>query len=912
MKKLRAFLLAGLLLGLVSCGGNTKPSTTTSTTFQPKPTTTVGTTTPTTKLPSTTTQTKVPTTTTPDLDMVTFYDGDVVYLSEEIVNGTISRPANPEKANHQFDGWYSNPDLNEFSEFDFDTTGISGDINLYAKWNKYYNISFVSNMDGVNVDSIEATSIGTLPKPKASGYSFLGWFTDPGCYNQLKRGTVLTEDITLYGRWSTAPEIGYELYEANLDVTNNLEYGVDGDNDILVNGFKILKTTEVRNRTYVWTDGTNSLEFLKSVKIDSNDRGIQFTVQGPTKVEMYVQNGSSGTPTKEVRFDNKSGGISKSTTISGTQAVKDENGNVIYEAGSPVCKVVMDLDAGTYQVARDSGTIDVYYLRLTSTLELSSEIGFEITNPGTVEFFEGQSYKLNGIIISSIYANGRINELDLDNSKLKIDYSSYQKTAGVYTVSVSYKNYDPQTFEVYVYSVDEVNLYFDRTYKSSTNSKYDNGVYATDMTKEIYAIGQEFDPSNLTVKIVASNPVDGSEKEFKLLNGYTIDSSLFDNTKAGTYTITVGLSFKSGVTSSFDVKVIDKEISLVDGVAQVCVDKDYTGQLGEVVEGFNMFNKVQQAIEFIENNNLDAATPKYLKIMDGLYTEKLEIRIPNLTIEGESEDNTIIEFDALYGVADSSGFVHTTDSTPTVSVRDSAVNCTIKNITISNYWNSQERFDADLGEGYPEHRALALLVQSDKFIMDNCKLLGYQDTLELFTGRQYITNTLICGITDFIFGTNNTTYFYNCEIRSIYGKNGYVTAFKGLNKGNDDTVTYGAIFDKCDFTADEGVAEGKTALGRTWGAEATVMFMNCTMGSHISKNASNSTAGSPRYVSMNGDPANAHFTEYNNTGAGAILESTRDVTVLTEAQAQNYNNIAVIFGTKNGKVSYEDAWDPTK
>ena len=925
MKKSRILILAGLVFSLAACTSQSNNSTgtnsqtnpiqsTTIPTSQPVVPTTAPTVTPTTVPSTTVAPTTIPSTTVvPEVDKVTFYDGENVYLSEEIKNGVITKPTDPIKDGYIFEGWYSNADLNEFSEFDFTKTNIEGNVNLYAKWNKCYTISFVTNMDGVTVNPISTTTVSSLPKPKCSGYSFLGWFIDSACYSQLKTGTKLTEDITLYARWEKAPEIGYELYEANLDVNNNLESGLDADNDIIVNGFKVLKTTEVRNRTYTWTDGVNTLEFIRSIKIDSNNRGVEFTIQGPTTLEMFVQNGSSGATTKDVLISNLSGGQSKKITISGTQAVKDDKGNVIYEAGSPICKVVVELDAGSYRINRDTGTLDLYYLRLTSTLERSKEVGFEITNPGTVEFFEGQNYKISGMIISSIYANGRINELDLNNSNLTIDYSSYKKEAGVYTISVTYKTYETQTFDVVVYSVDEINLYFDKTYKSSQNSIYDNGVYVAGKTKEIYAIGQEFDSSNLTVKIITTNPVNGTQKEFKLLNGYTIDTSLFDNTKAGTYDINVGLSFKDGINKSFSVIVIDKEISMVNDIAQVCVDCEYDGELGVVVNGYNMFKTIQQALEYIENCKLDASTQKYLKIMDGLYTEKLEITIPNLTIEGESKENTIIEYDSLYGITDSAGFVHTTDSTQTVAVRDSALRCTIKNITISNYWNSQERFDKDLGENYSEHRALALLVQSDMFIMDNCKLLGYQDTLELFTGRQYITNTYICGITDFIFGTNNTTYFYQCEIRSIAGKNGYVTAFKGMNKTTDDAILYGAIFDSCDFTCDIGVDEGKTALGRTWGACATVMFMNCNLGSHISTGLSNGSTP-PRYVSMNCDPgaSTVKFTEYNNSGDGAITESTRDCDVLTEAEAANYNNIAIIFGTTNGGVTYETAWDPTK
>ena len=68
-------------------------------------------------------------------------------------------------------------------------------------------------------------------------------------------------------------------------------------------------------------------------------------------------------------------------------------------------------------------------------------------------------------------------------------------------------------------------------------------------------------------------------------------------------------------------------------------------------------------------------------------------------------------------------------------------------------------YGAQDGKNASEHRALAILIQADKFIMDDCNILGMQDTIELFTGRQYIVDTYIQGVTYFIFDTNNTTYF---------------------------------------------------------------------------------------------------------------------------------------------------------
>ena len=74
----------------------------------------------------------------------------------------------------------------------------------------------------------------------------------------------------------------------------------------------------------------------------------------------------------------------------------------------------------------------------------------------------------------------------------------------------------------------------------------------------------------------------------------------------------------------------------------------------------------------------------------------------------------------------------------------------------------------------------------------------------------------------------------------------------------------------------------------------------------------NSTSAGGRYISMgNGDPQNANFTEYNNTGAGAISESITTVKVLDATAAANYNNLEFIFGMDaNSKVKFADAWNP--
>ena len=174
-------------------------------------------------------------------------------------------------------------------------------------------------------------------------------------------------------------------------------------------------------------------------------------------------------------------------------------------------------------------------------------------------------------------------------------------------------------------------------------------------------------------------------------------------------------------------------------------------------------------------------------------------------------------------------------------------------------------------------------------------LLGYQDTVEFFKGRQYIENSFISGTTDFIFGTNNTTLFENCTIHSIYNGStdgGYITAFKGNNKGENDYVNYGCIFYKSKFTADSDVSSGKTSLGRPWNVYAAVAYIECTMGAHISKTAYTSgTSKNQRYVQMSGNEPTAStikYYEYGNTGSGAISSAVNGMKMLSSSEAAKY------------------------
>ena len=681
----------------------------------------------------------------------------------------------------------------------------------------------------------------------------------------------------------------FEDVKYSLNISD-LEAGVRSADDI--NGkFTIASGTEVRNRTKTY----EGVEYNKSIKIGGNAHKVVVSVPGTGTLRFIIQNGSSGADMQYTKVIAPDGTVTDIEFVGNAQS-------------SPLVMIEVEVTEGEWVITRgkNGGTQDIFYLELECVVAVAEEDGFELVSDGKTEFLVGETLDVSGLRLNATFANGKTDNLPLAN--VTIDTSKVDMTkSGTYPVTVTYKEYEPITYYVDIYAPESIKLGFDAIEKLAQNSAAGNGVYYNHSFKEVYTVGEEFDARGLSVIVVAK--CGDNKLEFKV-DDYTVTG--FDSSY-GDFNILTISAF--GLETTVEVHVTEAQPTPNEnGVYQLLVDPSYEGLAGMLSGPYHVFKSIQGALDYAAH--IDAGALKELYIAPGYYNEKLEITVPNLHIIGwgEKPEDVVIEWDSLYGLVDAGGFVHTTDSTATVAIRDAAVNCVIENVTISNYWNSQERMDE---AGLAIERGLALLVQSDRFIMKDSRLLGIQDTLELFTGRQYFENVYISGYTDFIFGTNNTTYFKNCTIHVIdtekddKGTAGYITAFKGSNKGESDAITYGAIFDGCKFTADEGVTEGCTAIGRPWGVYAAVAIMNSELGGHISTKGYE-TSKNERYVSMTGKPTDStvQYVEYNNTGAGAIAEPVAGMRMLTAEEAAMYADFAVIFGTTNRNVTYLDPWDP--
>lgn len=160
---------------------------------------------------------------------------------------------------YSFDGWYSD----EFftTKVTSIKSGTSGDIVLYAKWNKaIYNVNYVlSDNSGIDINKIHnnnpenrtAGDVLTLNNPVSDdkNFAFDGWYTSPDFSKDSKINSISSDihkDITLYAKWKTAVyKITYDYGNININdcpiENNNPKTYKYGDTktlkDIKVDGF---------------------------------------------------------------------------------------------------------------------------------------------------------------------------------------------------------------------------------------------------------------------------------------------------------------------------------------------------------------------------------------------------------------------------------------------------------------------------------------------------------------------------------------------------------------------------------------------------------------------------------------------------------------------------------------------------
>ena len=114
----------------------------------------------------------------------------------------VAKPADPEKADVLFYGWYADEDF-EY-EFNFEKRMIVDDTTVYAKYAPPATVTFSTGEGGPLIEPVTVPAGYTIDEPatpKKEGYLFGGWFTDDKFTKEFDFDKPIEEDITLYANW---------------------------------------------------------------------------------------------------------------------------------------------------------------------------------------------------------------------------------------------------------------------------------------------------------------------------------------------------------------------------------------------------------------------------------------------------------------------------------------------------------------------------------------------------------------------------------------------------------------------------------------------------------------------------------------------------------------------------------------
>jgi len=304
-------------------------------------------------------------------------------------------------------------------------------------------------------------------------------------------------------------------------------------------------------------------------------------------------------------------------------------------------------------------------------------------------------------------------------------------------------------------------------------------------------------------------------------------------------------------------------------VSTVVAPASAAATLTVAADGSAQYRTVQAAINAAPANS---SSRTLITIKAGTYREV--VRVPAnktaITLQGlgSTAAQTVLVFN-------NSATSHGTSGSASMFVdgRDfAATNLTIANDYVEN--------STTVGQ-----QAVALHLDADRAVFRNVRLLGDQDTfLVNDRTRAYMADSYVEGTVDFIFG-GGTMVFERTTVHEKRKVGGPLTA-----ASTPADRKYGLLFYRCTVTA---TTDNTTQLGRPWRPAGQVLFRESTLTAAI-RNAQ-------PWIDMSDNSwKKARFSEYRNTGPGAVKNANRPQ--LPDAQAGEYTPQKYLAGT--------DGWNP--
>ena len=277
------------------------------------------------------------------------------------------------------------------------------------------------------------------------------------------------------------------------------------------------------------------------------------------------------------------------------------------------------------------------------------------------------------------------------------------------------------------------------------------------------------------------------------------------------------------------------------------------------------YRTVQAAIDAVPAGNPGR---KIIAIQPGAYFGHTVLDKPGVTLRGAGPD-TLLTYNLGQAVPGADGQPLGWQAAAALRIAPEATGAVIENLTIENTY----------GTGM---QAQACVVEADRVVFRHCRILGWQDTLRLETGRQWFDRCYIAGHVDFIYG-GATAFFESCEIRCR--DRGYIVA-PATPAGHP-----GFVFLECRVTFPYG--DPPTYLGRPWHESAAATFVSCELGAGIRPEG---------WHEWNVKPPLVRFAEYGSRGPGANNAARAAWSTASAGPAPATLSRAAVLGD----------WDPTR
>ncbi|WP_099469431.1 pectinesterase family protein [Konateibacter massiliensis] len=644
------------------------------------------------------------------------------------------------------------------------------------------------------------------------------------------------------------------------------------------------------------------------VKIKKNESKISFVAVTPDGTEYAREDGYSSSNvslaiTDKVRFGF---GVSNADAVITNLVYKDASGNVLYDQNdcyeavgeapnvASVEKPVISEDRLSISVnwegddCKDDGA---YKVELSSddgdTYITLSEAVTEKTYTASISDSGRYRFRISGICGSkttqAVASEAAILQAPLGETTVSAESSDS-------AISLSWTKVEgAETYEIYRMSSEETEYTLIATVETLS---YEDTNLVNETPYYYYIVCKSADNTSNGSEVILTLPSAGHVGEYvydEEAVEITITKKSYDTVYtnkaalegvsegAGTIELVVNGSVQDtkevGVKGKFAFEAVlqegrnDVELHLTDSKGKITrkiynfvyltnydiiVDCAYTGTDGEesdTISGVKVYSTVQAAVNSVSSSNTDRVI---ILVKTGDYFEHLTVSSPYITLIGEDRELTRIYY------CDETTVGGDTSTRCATYITKTATGFSAENITFENsyeYKGTESNGSAD-----------AIRVDANQSTFVNVKFLGYQDTLQANSNKQYYYKCYITGNVDYIYGTDGQALFNDCDLVFRYHSvknSGYVTAPK-----TSASLSYGYIFNNCRIVAEEGCTGTKYLLARPWGADASATFINCYMSSVIYKTFP--------YADMSGNAWKAaRFSEYYTYGKGFLINTNR-------------------------------------